>query len=122
MSFISIKRPVIVKVIMTENFRGQLISEAEITIADIKKNIEALEKIPQKIPAEGQLNLNDLKKLKDELEWKIKEFQQVKVDTELPFRVFEGTVDLKIGDNFLEKVTKAEVVIKDWKVIEIRQG
>ncbi|MBI2251364.1 MAG: hypothetical protein HYU63_01170 [Armatimonadetes bacterium] len=135
MDSIEIKRPIVVKIIMTLEFKEQLINETVNTINQISENIKHIETIhdshadtkneePQsKSPFQGgQMGLDQLKQLKQELEWKIKEFEAVKEGAELPFRVFEGSVQLKIGDNFLSKMAKAEVVVKNWKVVEIREG
>lgn len=121
MSIINIKRPIIVKVVVTEEFRKQLIEEAQSTAKRIEENIKQLESIPNYQPGPGHVKLEDLKKMKNDLVLKIKEFEQVKEGEELPFRVFEGSTELKIGDNFLQKMTKAEVVVKDWKVVEVRE-
>ena len=132
---VDIKRPVVVKVIMTEPFRAQLISEAQQSIKNIKENMDNMEMEARKQIATTELSnphqasmltqqldseKERLNQMRAELEWRIHEVQNVTLGTELPFRVFEGSVTIKEGDNFLEKMSQTEVVIKDWKVIEIR--
>lgn len=121
MSTISIKRPIVVKVVVTEEFRKQLIEEALNTVKKIEENIKQIESIPDTKAGSSQSKMEELKRMKNDLSLKIKELEQVKEGQELPFRVFEGNVQLDVGDNFLQKMTKAEVVVKDWKVIEIRE-
>lgn len=133
---IDIKRPVVVKVIMTEEFRKQLIQEARDTIARIEENLQHMEKEARKqiqaieitnpqqasiLTQQMETEKERLIRMRGELDWRIKEVEGVQVGAELPFRIFEGSVELKVGDNFLEKMSQAEVVLKDWQVVEIRQ-
>ncbi|MFH0802569.1 MAG: YlqD family protein [bacterium] len=136
MPALEIKRPVAIKVIMTDQFRQQLISEAMEAIKSIEDNLHHMDSETQKqIQAVETSNPNQaslltrqleaekerLIRMRGELEWRIKEVENVQNGAELPFRMLEGSVQLKVGDNFLEKVAKAEVVIKDWEIIEIRE-
>lgn len=136
MPVLEIKRPVAIKVIMTDKFRQQLISEAMEAIKSIEDNLHHMDSETQKqIQAVEVSNANQaslltrqleaekdrLNRMRGELEWRIKEVENVQNGAELPFRMLEGSVQIKVGDNFLEKVAKAEVVIKDWKIIEIRE-
>lgn len=135
MAGLDIKRPVVVKVIMTEPFRAQLISEAKETIKNIEQNLDSMEMEARKQIAAMQISnphqaslvtqqmeaeKERLVKMRGELDWRIREVQGVELGAELPFRVFEGSVAIDVGDNFLEKMSQTEVVIKDWKVVEIR--
>ena len=135
MDYIDIKRPVIIKVIMTEQFREQLIKEAEETLARLDENLKIVQ-------AEGKKQLEKLldtdldnaKALKNQLNYERERVAQMKSELslrmtqlegaeegdEFPFRVFEGSVQVKVGDNLMEKVSNTEVLIKDWKVVEIR--
>ena len=132
---VDIKRPVVIKAKMTDEFRKHLISEAMGTISNIEENLKQLEQQgrgevaaleltnPQQAKALSQ-NLEaekeQLHRMKRELEWKIKEVEGVPTGSEMPFRILEGSTTLQVGDNFLEKMSQAEVVIQDWKVITIR--
>ena len=137
MDSISIKRPIVVKAIMTEAFRQQLIAEAEESKTRIDDNLKAVESeatkqmlnvefsnpqqammLRQEIEAEKER----LMRMKAELDWRIKEVEGVDIGSEIPFRVLDGEVVLQKGDNFLKKMSSAEVVIKDWEVLEIRNA
>ena len=135
MESIDLKRPIMLKVIMTPEFRQQMIDEANTSIARLDDNITAIEQEgkdqlaeleesnPDKAQAMKQQMEADneqLFQMKAELAWKIKEIENVEDGAELPFRVLEGSVQLKVGDDILNKLSKTEVVIKDWKVVEIR--
>jgi len=133
---LEIKRPVAIKVIMTDQFRQQLISEAMDAIKSIEDNLhhmdsetlKQIQAVETSNPNQASLLTRQLEaekerliRMRGELEWRIKEVENVQNGAELPFRMLEGSVQLKVGDNFLEKVAKAEVVIKDWEIIEIRE-
>jgi hypothetical protein len=123
------------KVVMTPDFRQQLVDEAEDTIGRLNQNLAALEDEGRKQisaletdnPAQAMemrkqmdMDKDSLFRMKGELDWKIKEVQNVQDGAEVPFRILEGSVQIKVGDDVLEKLSRTEVVIKDWKVIEIR--
>ncbi|MCE1247705.1 MAG: YlqD family protein [Firmicutes bacterium] len=135
MEFIDLKRPVMLKVVMTPDFRQQLIDEAQDTIGRLDQNLRALEDEGRKQVSALELNSPDkakemkkqmdldkesLFRMKGELDWKVKEIHNVDDGAEVPFRILEGSVQIKVGDDVLEKLSRTEVVIKDWKVIEIR--
>ncbi len=120
MDSIDVKRPIMLKVIMTPDFRKQLIDEAKETIKRIDENLKAIEESGVKQIAEIQEKDPDrahkmkvqmeqdrdrLFQMKAELDWKIKEVENVDDGAELPFRVFEGSVTIKIGDDLLEKMS-----------------
>ena len=135
MESIDLKRPVMLKVIMTPEFRKQMVDEANTTISRLDDNLTAIEK-------EGEVQLSQLGEsdpekaaemkeqmgadkdqlfqMKAELAWKVKEIENVEDGAELPFRILEGSVQVKVGDDILNKMSKTEVVIKDWTVVEIR--
>lgn len=132
---ITVQRPISVKVVMTEQFRTQLLNEARDTLKRIDENLKVVDaeskkyittmdlQNPQQASAlQGQYEAEKerLLRMKGELEWRVKEVEGIGEGVELPFRVFEGPVEVKEGDNLLERVTKAEIVIKDWQVVEIR--
>ena len=137
MDSIDLKRPVMLKVIMTPEFRQQLVDEAQETIKRLDMNLKALEDEGKKqisalevnnperasqMKKQVEIDREQLFRMKGELDWKIKEVQNVEDGAEVPFRIVEGSVQIKIGDDILEKMSRTEVVIKDWKVIELRNA
>jgi len=126
-----LKRSVVVKVIMTPGFREQIIQEARDTLKRIEDNQATLESLgdPQAAqdagaPISEQLlrERERLSSLRAQLDWRIREIEAVVDGAELPFRTFEGDVALAVGDDFMAKMAQAEIVLKDWRVVEIRQG
>jgi hypothetical protein len=129
MDRIEVKRPVVVKVIMTDDFRHQLQQESTETMKRIDDNLQTLlargndPTVPGAENSAGlEMEKDRLGRMKMEIEWKLKEVDGIQNDVEVPYRVLEGPVTLAVGDDFLSRMTKAEIVIKDWKVVEIRQS
>lgn len=128
MERIDIKRPVIVKVIMTDAFRHQLITETTETMKRIEDNLKNMmepggpnsddKAMQSRIMAEKERLLQ----LKNEMDWRIRELEAVQNGAELPYRAFEGSVSIGVGDDFADIMTRAEVILKDWKVVEIRKA
>ena len=136
MESINVKRPIAIKVIMADDFRAQLTSEALETIRRIDDNLKRLEEIIKNSRSQGisgdsdgitsvnisqiEMEKNRLMAMKSELNLRISELEGIQNGAEVPYRVFEGSVDIKVGDNFLDKMSRAELILKDWKVVEIR--
>jgi len=126
-----IRRPVLVKVIMTEAFRRQMILEAGESSGRIDEMLKSLDLQQATLPADDAARAaamlehinaerDRLRRLKGEIEWKVREIEGVQEGAELPFRLLDGTVEVGMGDNFLKKLSQAEILLKDWQVIEIR--
>ncbi|MGH2403689.1 MAG: YlqD family protein, partial [bacterium] len=57
-----------------------------------------------------------------ELTARIKEAEALELNSEFSQGTIESMVDLNIGDNFFTRLARAEVVIKDGIVIEVREA
>jgi hypothetical protein len=66
--------------------------------------------------------LDRLNQMKAELTLRMSQMENAQDGEEFPFRIFEGSVQVKVGDNLMEKVSKTEIVMKDWQVVEIRNA
>ncbi len=133
MSRVTIHQPITVRVIVTDDFRDQLIAEARESIRKVDDNLARLgEMTPEsesadvEDPHEVEFHRQRLEKersrlyqMRKELEWRIKEAESIKNGAELPLHQVQGTIELKVGDNYLDKVS-TEVVLKDWEVVEVR--
>lgn len=117
MNSIEIKRPILIKVVITEDFKNQMINESKEAIANIDKNLESVKGSDN---PEIKHQAEEFARLKESFLQKIKDFESVTLGAELPFRNIEGIAVVNVGDNILEKLTATEVVIKDWIVQEIR--
>lgn len=130
-----VRRKVTVKAVMTPSLRKEMLANIDALILQTKKEIELLEKEIRKIlfVPEAQLGAEGLRlkalmeaekrekeKIYRELEKQRKEIEDKVDGEEVVYSVIEGFVDIKVGDNLLEKVEGGEIVIKDGEVIEIR--
>lgn len=133
---IELKRVVMVKAIVTEAFKDNLIKELDRAV----KNIEAQ---ASQMDMQGKGYLEDLKKkglmqkaaafkhqldderarqsaAKADLTMKIEEAKRLEIGTEFVQGPLEGPVKIGIGDNLYKKVGGAEIIVKDGIVQEIR--
>ena len=133
MSSIQVKRPIAIKVIMTEDFRKQILDE---TTESLKKNEEMFsqaEDMYEKTKKSGASkdDLTTIKKqlefekvrladIKKDMEAKMNAFKNVPEGQEIVFRILEGPVDITEGDDIQKILKGAEIVVKDWKVVELR--
>lgn len=135
-SSLELKRIVMVKAIVTEAFKQNLIKELERAVANIDTQVNQME-------GQSKTYLEDLKKKglmqkaaafkhqfdeergrqaasKSDLMMKIEEAKRLQIGTEFVQGPLEGPVDVAIGDNLYKKVGGAEIIVKDGIIQEIR--
>jgi len=137
MSVLHLKQNVIVKVIVTEQFKQEFKSELERQLNSAQEkakgyksslarlviessgmgNTGYVESLKAKIEEERMLQEALAAELKD----RIKEVDSLTIDSIFPYTVLEGFVDVKEGDNLMRKVSAQEVVIKDGIVVSIKE-
>jgi len=133
---VELKRVVMVKAIVTEAFKENLIKELDRAI----KNIEGQE---SQMTAQSQAHMNDLKAkgnmqkavafknqfqeekarmsaAKSDLLLKIEEAKRLTISSEFVQGPLEGPVTVTVGDNLYKKVGGAEILVKDGIIQEIR--
>ena len=133
---LELKRVVMVKAIVTEAFKDNLIKELERAV----KNIDAQS---AQMDMQSKAYLEDLKKKglmqkaaafkhqldeersrqaaqKSDLTMKIEEARRLEIGSEFVQGPLEGPVKVSIGDNLYKKVGGAEVIVKDGVIQEIR--
>ncbi len=120
---VTLVHPVNVKVIMTDGFREQLRGEVQASMAQVTDNLERLGQIEGDTQAMQWVNAERarLTRLKSELEWRLKEAEQVKDGAEIPLTTYQGMATVKVGDN-LKQSLSTELVLKDWTVVAIRHN
>lgn len=136
MSVLHLKQNVIVKVVVTEKFKEDYRKELERQLAaaegkarELKSSIARLviesagvgsatyvESLKAKIEEERMLQ----EAIASELRERIKEVQNLEVDSLFPYTVLEGLVELKEGDDLIRKISGGEIIIKDGIVISIK--
>jgi hypothetical protein len=131
----TVVRPVVVKAIVTETFKRQYLGELEDTVKRLDAVIQQIDTqirrtelerqiTPQSRAIRQQLEVERSRQeaARMELQARIKEAEGLEFNSEFSQGTVESLVDLNVGDNFFTRLARAEVIIKDGIVIEIREG
>lgn len=131
---ITVKRTVLVKVIVTERFKEQRKAEIEHALAELdsvgkrlKFELESVSRrgdaakenaaLLERLSAGLRNNESARVKLSAELE----SLALLEVGSEYGRGMLEGLVDVKVGDD-LSRLGQCEIVVKDDKIVEIRDN
>lgn len=126
---IQIKRPVYVRVVVTEQFKARRGAEIRATLAKldaVRGRIDArMEQgtagidpaVLERLKAEKRRNEQASAALMRELE----QVASLEPGTEYDRGTLEGSVVLEVGDDF-SRMGACEIVVKDDKIIDIRDG
>ncbi len=133
---IELKRVVMVKAIVTEAFKQNLVKELERAVSNIdtqasqmaersKSYMESLKKkgMMQKAAAfKHQMSEEKARQAaaKSDLLMKIEDAKKLQMGTEFVQGPLEGPVNMAVGDNLYKKVGGAEIIVKDGIIQEIR--
>jgi hypothetical protein len=132
---ITISRPVVIKAIVTEGFKRTYMQDLE----EALRRVEALEQqldsqirraelersiTPQVRALRQQLEIERARQeaARAELQVRLREAQQLELNTEFAQGTVESLVEVNVGDNLFTKLGRAEIVVKDGIVVEIRDG
>lgn len=131
---ITISRPVVIRAIVTESFKRLYVQDLEEAIKRIDALVQQLASqirrtelertvTPQARAVRQQLELEHARQeaARAELEMRLREAQQLELNTEFAQGSVESLVEVKVGDNLFTKLGRAEVVVKDGIVMEIRE-
>lgn len=134
MDVISIKRKIVVKQIVTEDFKKKALAElqnalkqTEVEMDDFERQYRkmitefTIKNLPQADELKAQFESEKQRKvmLKSQLSEQFNAASKLEVGSEIVQSIIEGPYDLKIGDNF-DQINRQEIVIKDGIVVEIR--
>ena len=133
---IELKRVVMVKAIVTEAFKQNLVKELERAVANIdtqvaqmadrsKSYLDNLKKkgMMQKAAAfKHQMEEEKGRQAaaKSDLMMKIEDAKKLQLGSEFVQGPLEGPVNVSVGDNLYKKVGGAEIIVKDGIIQEIR--
>ncbi len=132
---LTIKRPVIVKVKVTEGFKARMAAEIRENIRKLDAELQQLEfqikrmvaelekKNPQGIPAAKQHVENERQKrinAKNKLTEQLKNISRIAIGAEVIQGSLESYTEINIGDDW-EDIMGVEVVVCDDKIIDIRR-
>lgn len=130
---LTITRPVLVKVRVTEQYKKQLAMELQQSAARLERELQQLEfqskkilELAKKNPEGAEVALAKLEQEKHsrldtrfKLLDKIKEVGKLINGTEVLQGKVESLVSVQVGDNWHE-LMQAEIVLEDGQVVEIR--
>ncbi len=132
---LTIKRPIIVKVKVTESFKRKMGLEvqealkkldAELQQLDfqVKRTVAELEKKnPQGIPAAKQHFENERQKrqqAKNKLTQQLKDIGKIALGSEMIQGTLESITEIRVGDDWNE-IMGVEIVVCDDKIVDIRR-
>lgn len=131
---LTVSRPVAIKAIVTESFKRLYIQDLE----DALKRVETVEQelvtqirrselerqlTPQSRALRQQLELERARQeaTRAELQMRLRDAQQLELNTEFLQGTVESLVEVNIGDNLFTRLGRAEIVVKDGIIMEIRE-
>ncbi|MBP1930762.1 YlqD family protein [Ammoniphilus resinae] len=132
---VKIKRPIIVKMVLTGQVRLQLEKEYKQTIRKYEMELEQLQfqskKLLQEASRKGveaqrlvQDRLTKEERVRKEkiVEYKdlISQLALVPDGSEIEYAQLEGEVEVNVGDDWDKLIGSAEIVVKDGIIVEIR--
>jgi DNA replicative helicase MCM subunit Mcm2 (Cdc46/Mcm family) len=135
MTSLTIKRPVAVRVIVTEQYKEEALKELEEAVQTAQRDMERMEFEGRQLLAgvqtldlqqtlalrrevEGEKNRREA--VRRELQEQLEEVRNWKLGEEKLRGTLESTADIKEGDDLWEKLRGTEIVVKDGVVVEIR--
>jgi len=130
----TVVRPVVIKAIVTESFKKQYLSELDETVKRLDSVITQIDTqirradlerqvTPQVRAFRQQLEVERSRQeaARMELQARMKEAEGLELHTEFSQGTLESLVEVNVGDNFFTRLARAEVIIKDGIVVEIRE-
>ncbi|HYM90587.1 MAG TPA: YlqD family protein [bacterium] len=124
MASITLQRPVVIKAIVTEAFKRLYIADLEeaakrvdaiLQQIDVQSRRVELERqvTPQTRNLRAQLELERQRQeaTRIELQVRLREAQDLQLNTEFVQGTIEGTVDVSVGDYLFDKISRTEIIV-----------
>lgn len=136
MASITVQRPVIIKAIVTEAFKRLYIADLEEAIKRVDAIVTQIDVQVRRFELERQVTPQQTRSLRAqldlerqrqeatriELQARLREAQDLQLNTEFTQGTIEGTVEVSVGDNLFDKISRTEIIVKDGIVLEIRES
>lgn len=134
MESINIMRKLVIKQVVTENFKKNAVSELQAALKQAESEMDEFEKkyrkmiteftvknLPQVDQLRAQFEAEKERRgiLKEQLSEQFKAAMKLDIGSEIVQAVIDGPYELKVGDNF-DQINRQEIVISDGIVQEIR--
>ncbi|HLW46214.1 MAG TPA: YlqD family protein [bacterium] len=135
MPSITVQRPIVIKTIVTEGFKRLYVADLEDAIKRVEAVVQQIDVqarrfdlerqvSPQSRMVRQQLEIERARQdaARAELTARLHEAQDLKINDEFTQGTIDGVTELSVGDNLFDKISRAEIVVKDGIVMEIREG
>lgn len=131
---LTVSRPVVIKAIVTEGFKRLYVQDLEEAIKRVDTIVQQLDMqirrtelerqvSPQSRAIRQQLELERARQegTKAELSMRLREAQELALNSEFTQGTVESLVEVNVGDNLFTKLGRTEIVVKDGIIMEIRE-
>lgn len=130
-----LKRQILLKAVVTERLKEQLIQDVEEAIRRVDESQEELDRQSRRLMLELQrTDLNramafrqqlDMEKrkqddVKAELQEQLTAYRDLQLGEEIARGTLEGEIEVGLGDNLVEKLGQAEILVEDDVIKEVR--
>ncbi len=135
MASITVQRPVVIKTIVTESFKRLYTQDLEDAIKRVEAIAQQIDVQARRFDLERQVNPQsralrqqlELERARQdaaraELQARLREAEDLQLNEEFVQGTIEGTVEIAVGDNLFEKISRTELIVKDGIVLEIREA
>lgn len=131
---LTVTRPVLIKAVVTESFKRlyvqdleDAIKRADVILEQITTQIRRSELerqvSPQSRVIRQQLEVEHTRQeaARAELQMRLREAESLQLNMEFTQGTVESLVEVNIGDNLFNKLGRAEILVKDGIILEIRE-
>lgn len=130
-----LKREILLKAVVTERLKTELVEAVQEAIQRVEEQQDDLERQSRRMMLElqrtdmqramafrQQLEIEKRKQedVKAALQEQLKEYQDLEMGTEFPRGTIESQVEVQVGDNIQEKLARAEILVEDDIIKELR--
>jgi hypothetical protein len=137
MAGLTIRRSIAVQVIVTDKFREELKAELQEALNTAQQRIDQMEfqsrrfladlqrtDLTQAMTARRQIEAERRRQeaMKHEIQRQLEEAEKLEIGSEYPRGTLEGVVEIKEGDDLFQKLSAAQIVVKDGTVVEVREA
>jgi hypothetical protein len=131
---LTVTRPVLIKAVVTESFKRLYIQDLEDAIkradvfleqitTQIRRSELERQVSPQSRAIRQQLEVEHARQeaARAELQMRLREAESLQLNMEFTQGTVESLVEVNIGDNLFNKLGRAEILVKDGIILEIRE-
>jgi hypothetical protein len=131
---LTVTRPVLIKAVVTESFKRLYVQDLEDAIKRAETILEQIttqirrselerQVSPQSRALRQQLEVEHARQeaARAELQMRLREAEALELNTEFTQGTVESLVEVKIGDNLFTRLGRAEILVKDGIILEIRE-